>query len=131
MVEIKKRRANRNNYGLSRNVKNIKYIAIHYTANDGDRAKNNADYFANKIIKASAHYFVDDDYVYQSVPDNYVAYSVGGGKYSNCSTTGGGKYYKICTNSNSISIELCDVVKMDKYIHLLKLLLMLLNLLNY
>lgn len=111
MVEIKQRIANRNNYGLSRNVKNIKYIVIHYTANDGDRAKNNADYFANKIIKASAHYFVDDDYVYQSVPDNYVAYSVGGGKYSNCSTTGGGKYYKICTNSNSISIELCDVVK--------------------
>lgn len=111
MVEIKQRRANRNNYGLSRNVKNIKYIVIHYTANDGDRAKNNADYFANKIIKASAHYFVDDDYVYQSVPDNYVAYSVGGSKYSNCSTTGGGKYYKICTNSNSISIELCDVVK--------------------
>ena len=36
MVEIKQRRANRNNYGLSRNVKNIKYIVIHYTANDGD-----------------------------------------------------------------------------------------------
>ena len=111
MVKIKQRRANRNNYGLSRNVKNIKYIVIHYTANDGDSDESNGNYFATRIIKASAHYFVDDDSITQSVPDNYVAYSVGGSKYTSCSITGGGKYYKKCTNSNSISIELCDVVK--------------------
>ena len=87
MVKIKQRRANRNNYGLSRNVKNIKYIVIHYTANDGDSDESNGNYFATRIIKASAHYFVDDDSITQSVPDNYVAYSVGGSKYTSCSIT--------------------------------------------
>lgn len=114
MVLIKQRRANRNNYGLSRNIKNIKYIVIHYTANDGDSDEANGNFFATRIVKASAHYFVDDDSITQSVPDNYIAYSVGGSKYTSCSITGGGKYYKKCTNSNSISIELCDVVKNGK-----------------
>lgn len=111
MVTIKQKRANRSNYGLSRNTSSIKYICIHYTGNDKDSDESNGTYFANNIIKASAHYFVDDDSITQSVPDNYVAYSVGGSKYSNCSTTGGGKYYGKCTNANSISIELCDVTK--------------------
>lgn len=114
MVTIKQKRANRSNYGLSRNVKNIKYICIHYTGNDKDSDESNSTYFANNIIKASAHYFVDDDSITQSVPDNYIAYSVGGSKYSNCSTTGGGKYYGKCTNANSVSIELCDVTKDGK-----------------
>lgn len=103
--------ANKNNYGNSRNTANIKYIVIHYTGNDGDTDEANAKYFQNNIVKASAHYFVDDDSVTQSVPDNYVAWSVGGSKYANCNHTGGGKYYRKCTNANSISVELCDVQK--------------------
>lgn len=110
-MNLKTNLANKKNYGSSRSTKNIKYIVIHYTANDGDTDENNGKYFKNNIVKASAHYFVDDDSVTQSVPDNYVAWSVGGNKYSNCSKTGGGKYYGKCTNSNSISIELCDDVK--------------------
>lgn len=112
--KLKKKYANKNNYGAKRSASNIKYIVIHYTANDGDTDEGNANYFASRIIKASAHYFVDDDSVTQSVPDNYVAWSVGGSKYSNCKTTGGGKYYTKCTNSNSISIELCDTKKDGK-----------------
>ena len=112
--KLKKKYANKNNYGAKRSTSNIKYIVIHYTANDGDTDEGNANYFASRIIKASAHYFVDDDSVTQSVPDNYVAWSVGGTKYSNCKTTGGGKYYTKCTNSNSISIELCDTKKDGK-----------------
>ena len=112
--KLKKKYANKNNYGAKRSTSNIKYIVIHYTANDGDTDEANANYFASRIIKASAHYFVDDDSVTQSVPDNYVAWSVGGTKYSNCKTTGGGKYYTKCTNSNSISIELCDTKKDGK-----------------
>ena len=112
--KLKKKYANKNNYGAKRSTSNIKYIVIHYTANDGDTDEGNANYFASRIIKASAHYFVDDDSVTQSVPDNYVAWSVGGSKYSNCKTTGGGKYYTKCTNSNSISIELCDTKKDGK-----------------
>lgn len=102
--------AHRSNYGATRSTSKIKYIVIHFTANDGDSDEANAKYFKS-VRKASAHYFVDGDSVTQSVYDNYVAYSVGGSKYSNCSTTGGGKYYGKCTNSNSISIELCDCVK--------------------
>ena len=88
---------------------------IHYTANDGDSAKGNANYFKEHIVEASAHYFVDDSGVIQSVPDDSVAYSVGGKKYPSCSKTGGGKRYGSCTNRNSISIELCDTRKNGKY----------------
>ena len=109
--ELKKHIANKNNYGNKRNISDIKRIVIHYTTNDGDTDENNGKYFANNIKKASAHYFVDDDSVTQSVPDDYVAYSVGGNKYSNCASTGGGKLYGIATNANTLNIEICDDVK--------------------
>ena len=112
---FKKRLANKANYGSKRASGNIKYIVIHYTANDGDSDEGNSNYFANNKVYASAHYFVDGDSVTQSVPDEYVAYSVGDKKYSNCNKTGGGKFYGQCTNANSISIELCDEVRNGKY----------------
>lgn len=108
---FKKRLSNRANYGSERALSKIKYIVIHYTANDGDTDEGNGNYFANNIVKASAHYFVDGDSVTQSVPDNYTAYSVGGKKYADCNSTGGGKLYGQCTNTNSISVELCDEVR--------------------
>ena len=107
MVSIKTNLANKKNYGSTRSTSNIKYIVIHYTANDGDRDESNGNYFKNNVVSASAHYFVDSDSITQSVPDNYVAWSVGGSKYNNS----GGKLYNKCTNNNSISIELCDDVK--------------------
>ena len=100
---LKKNLANKKNYGSARATSKIKYIVIHYTGNDGDTDENNGKYFHNNIVKASAHYFVDDDSVTQSVPDKYVAYSVGG-KYSTAGNAG--KYYGKCTNANSLSIEL-------------------------
>lgn len=94
------------NYGGTRLLSQIKYIAVHYTLNDGDTAENNGKHFQKKLPKpASANYFVDENEVVQSVADNRIAYSVGGGKYAN---TKGGSFYKICTNTNSISIELCN-----------------------
>lgn len=111
MVEIKECLANKNNYGSKRNTSSIKYIVIHYTGNDGDKDENNGMYFKNNIVKASAHYFVDSDSITRSVPDNYIAYSVGGSRYSDHEVTGGAKYYGKCTNANSISIELCDDIK--------------------
>lgn len=98
--------ANKSNYGGKRNTGNIKYLVYHYTGNDGDSDESNGKHFHNHIVKASAHYFVDDDSVTQSVPDNYIAYSVGG----RCQSTHH-PLYKVCTNSNSISIEMCDTVK--------------------
>ena len=109
--EFKTKIANKANYGGKRSTDKIKYIVIHYTGNDGDTDENNGKYFANNIVKASAHYFVDDDSVTQSVPDDCIAWSVGGDKYANCSTTGGGTFHKKCTNTNSLNIELCDDVK--------------------
>lgn len=103
--------ANRANYGAMRSTSKIQYIVIHYTANDGDSDEANGNYFHNKVVKASAHYFVDNDSITQSVPNNYVAYSVGDKRYSDYKTTGGAKFYGKCTNANSISIEMCDTKK--------------------
>ena len=106
--------ANAANFGGKRSTSKIKYIVIHFTTNDGDKDENNGKYFKNNVVKASAHYFVDSNSITVSVKENYVAWAVGGSKYSDCSSTGGGKYYKKCTNSNSISIELCDDNKNGK-----------------
>ena len=88
---------NISNYNYSsRNGNSIKYIVLHYTGNKGDTAKNNVDYFAGGDRNASAHYFVDDNSIWQSVEENNSAWAVGDGKGA----------YGI-TNQNSISIEMC------------------------
>ncbi len=107
--------AHRSNYGSRRSVSKIRYIIWHYTASDGATDEASGNYFRKNITKTSAHYFVDDDSVTVSVPDDYTAYSVGGSRYSDYKKTGGAKFYKIATNANSISIELCDVVRNGKY----------------
>ena len=108
---IKEQLANSGNYGGSRNASQIRYLVYHYTGNDGDRAANNAKYFQNNIVKASAHYFVDDTTVWRSVPDLKVAWSVGGSKYANADKTGGGTMYGVISNTNSLSIEMCDTIR--------------------
>lgn len=97
-MNIKTHLANRSNYGGTRPLTDIKYIVMHYTANDGDTDENNGKYFANNYVGASAHYFVDGDSITQSVPDNHIAWHCGANTY---------KHPK-CRNSNSIGIELCD-----------------------
>lgn len=97
---------------VKRNKATVKYIVIHYTGVKRDTARNEGAYFArNHSRYAGAHFFVDrNGSIVKSVPMNYTAWSVGGKKYTNCQQTGGGKKYGICTNSNSVSIELCDIV---------------------
>lgn len=90
-MEIKQLHANAGNYGPARNARAIKYIVIHYTGNDGDTAENNARYYASTVVKSSAHYFVDANSIYQSVPDLHTAWAVGGRKYPSCPQTGGGR----------------------------------------
>lgn len=80
----------------SRNGNSVKYIVLHYTANKGDTAKNNVDYFYGGNRSASAHYFVDDNSIWQCVEESNAAWAVGDGKGA----------YGI-TNQNSISIEMC------------------------
>lgn len=110
--ELKQNLANRANYGTQRDTSKIKYLVIHYTSNDGDSDEANGKYFANNVVKASSHYFVDDNSVTQSVPDDYVAYAVGGKCQSNHHPM-----YKVITNTNSISIEMCDNHK-DGTVHI-------------
>lgn len=112
---LKEQLAASGNYGGSRNASQIRYLVYHYTGNDGDKAANNAAYFQRNIVKASAHYFVDDTTVYLSVPELKVAWAVGGSKYANADKTGGGTMYGIITNTNSISIEMCDTIKNGVY----------------
>lgn len=112
---IKTNYAHKSNYGSYRDPSTIKYIVWHYTANDGDTDESNAKYFKTANRKASAHCFVDDDSVTISVPYTYVAWSVGGNRYSNYKTTGGASLYRVATNNNTINIELCDTVKNGKY----------------
>lgn len=109
--KTKKLLAKRRNYGSKRNTSVIKYLVYHYTANDGDTDEANAKYFHRNVVKASAHRFVDDDSVTISVPDNYVAYHCGG----KLQGSKGHKFYEICTNTNSIGIEMCDTIRNGKY----------------
>jgi N-acetylmuramoyl-L-alanine amidase CwlA len=102
--KIKTNIANRANYGNKRSLASIKYLVLHYTGNDGDTDENNGKYFRNNVVKTSAHYFVDDDSVTQSVPDNYIAWHCGATTYK----------HGTCRNTNSIGIEICDDVKNGK-----------------
>lgn len=109
-MKINKRVAKSISYGKKRNLKDVKYIVLHFTGNKGDTAKNNADFYAtgNKR-EAGAHYFVDKKpEVWQSIPPQYTAWAVG-----NILTTdnGAATYYQKCTNANSVSIEMCDCIK--------------------
>lgn len=103
------------NYGGDRSPEEIQYLVLHYTGNDGDTAINNAAYFQNNVVKASAHYFVDDTTVYRSVPELKVAWAVGGHLYSDVKNTGGGSMYGVITNRNSINVELCDTIRDGTY----------------
>lgn len=96
--------------GVKRKKSDVKYIVIHYTGNQGDTAKGNATYFAKTNTRpAGAHFFVDKKgEIYKSINMNRIAYSVGGDM--RCGD-GGGKFFGVITNSNSVSIELCDCIK--------------------
>lgn len=105
---LKTNLANKSNYGGKRNTSKIKYLVFHATSNDGDTDESNAKYFKNNVVKASAHAFVDNDSITISVPADYVAYSVGGSRYTDYKTTGGASMYGKITNTNSYNIEMCD-----------------------
>ena len=106
-IKINERLAKAVSYGSKRELSSIKYIVMHYTGNKGDTAKNNANYFANGNARAAgAHFFVDKQgEIWKSINMNRIAWAVGGFYSKNNSA---GSYYQKCTNTNSVSIELCD-----------------------
>lgn len=87
------------NYNFSsRYGTEIKYIVVHDTGNRrrGAGAYNHYLYFNAGNRNASAHYFVDDKEIIQTVEDFNASWHCGDGK---------GQYG--ITNSNSIGIEIC------------------------
>lgn len=91
--------AARGNYSPGR-AGPIQYIVVHYTANRGDTAKNNADYFARTVTKTSAHYFVDESEIWQSVLETDTAWHCGSDY----------PQHPCCRNYNSIGVEMCNSV---------------------
>ena len=98
MVPIKTMLAHRANYGTKRGGP-IEWLVMHYTSNDGDSDTSNGKYFQQPLNPvASAHFFVDDDSITISVPEDYVAFHCGAYHYT----------HPFCRNYNSIGIEMCD-----------------------
>lgn len=95
-MKINFKQANSKNYKQGRN-KRPEYIVIHYTSNQGDTAKNNADYFAREKFGASAHYFCDENEIWQSVKDTDTAWHCGAKTYR----------HPDCRNANSVGVEIC------------------------
>lgn len=95
MMEIKKY-ITKINFNTVPNRK-IEWIVIHYTANNGDTAWGNCNYFHDKDRQASAHYFVDENSIWQCVEDKDVAWHCGTPNPLNG-----------CRNTTSIGIEMCS-----------------------
>lgn len=92
---------NKKQVGARRDKSNIKFIVIHYTGNPGKGANALAHYknLNNQARYGSAHYFIDDKEIIQTIGDSFTAWSVEGRGYNN------GKIG--CWNHNSISLEMC------------------------
>ena len=93
--------------------RSIEWIVLHYTAGTSSTAPaaaNVASWFSQAKAQASADFIVDDSQIVQYNPDieNRYCWSVGGSRYSHSTTTLGGIYHGKCTNSNSISIQMCS-----------------------
>ncbi len=102
-LSITQKACNRVNYKKTgRNDTEIRYLVVHYTGNRGDTAAANARYFAENDTGTSAHYFVDETAIYQSVPDADVAWHCG---------TRSTYYHPYCRNGNSIGVEICMLDK--------------------
>lgn len=100
-------RAHAGNYTPGRSGQ-ILFLVLHYTAGRNDSAAGNVRYFAENIVGASAHYFVDEKGWMQSVDDGDTAWSVGtAGIYT--------QKHPLCRNANSISIELCCRYRAGEY----------------
>ena len=93
------KQAHTGNYQKGR-TQPVEYIVVHYTANSGDTAQNNLDYFARTKTGTSAHYFVDENEVCQSVQDTDVAWHCGSNN----------PRHPYCRNANSIGVEMCNSV---------------------
>lgn len=103
-------------YGAERSLAGVRYIVIHYTGNSGDTAAGNASFFHRhgdgNTRNAGAHFFIDQKgEVRQTIKLRYTAWAVGGDIVTR--RGGGASLHLKCTNTNSVSIELCDCATKD------------------
>ena len=89
--------AHASNYTATRGGIAVDHLVIHYTGNDGDTAENNGKYFQGANRNASAHYFVDEREIVQSVREGDTAWHAG----------------NFPMNHRSIGIELCSRIGTD------------------
>ena len=75
----------------------VGYVVMHYTGNLKDSAQSNVNYFKGSGRNASAHFFVDDTAIFQSVELRNRAWHCGGKSYK----------HRECRNANSFGIEMC------------------------
>ena len=104
MLEIETIPCREENHG-SRRTEPVSYLVVHYTAGNGDTARDNGRYFARCAVGASAHYFVDKTRVVASVAEENVAWHCGAASYR----------HPHCRNGNSIGVELCSVLRDGQY----------------
>ena len=108
MLTINKNLMNRNHTNMKRTNAQIQWIVLHYVGALGD-AYDNTEYYGNNDVGASADFFVGHKGDVWQANDyrNYYSWHCGG-SYQSCWTENdGGKYYGVCTNQNSIGIEMC------------------------
>ena len=107
-MKINKKLISVNHTQLRRSKRDIQWIVIHYVGALGD-ARANCAYYGSGYVGASADFFVGHTGDIWQANDYYNFYSwhCGGGYQSNWTKNGSGKYYGICTNRNSIGIEMC------------------------
>ncbi|MFV0516879.1 MAG: N-acetylmuramoyl-L-alanine amidase family protein [Aminipila sp.] len=101
------------NFTTGRSGHLVEYLVFHYTANVGDTAESNANYFKSIYRGASAHYFVDESKIVQAVKDSDTAWHCG--DYQRFAH-GGATQKNIVRNQNSIGIEMCSNKENGKFV---------------
>ena len=107
-MKIDKKLTSINHTARRRGKDDIKFIVVHYVGALGG-ARDNASYYASTYVGASADFYVGHQGEIWQGNDywNFYSWHCGGGYQSSWTKDGGGKYYGVCTNKNSIGIELC------------------------
>lgn len=78
----------------------VEWIIVHYTGNNRDTAAGNGKYFRDRNVGTSAHYFVDEEEIIQSVPLKCRAWHAGNKTYNQ-----GGIGIEMCCSGNYIVSE--------------------------
>lgn len=113
MAKIHYKQAKPISYGGTRALSSVRFVVIHNTGNKNDSSAGNASFFSRygdgNTRNAGAHFFIDQDgVIYQTIKLDRIAWAVGDPVQT--TSHGAASLHGKCTNTNSVSIELCDIV---------------------